>query len=169
METEATCSVCLDLFDYPIMLPCGHNFCKRCIEGIAEVHEDYQSDQDSAEDESSSSLSLKCPQCRHFVDLGTKGVDSLPANKPLQNICVILREKNRNLARSVSWKEFCSKHKIEEQSYFCQSCNSTVCPLCATTDHSGFGHMVKDLEEYVTEEKVIINDLDKSKVILIGT
>ncbi|XP_037317427.2 E3 ubiquitin-protein ligase TRIM21-like [Pungitius pungitius] len=25
------CSICLEVFDHPVTLPCGHNFCERCI------------------------------------------------------------------------------------------------------------------------------------------
>nr|XP_056722047.1 E3 ubiquitin-protein ligase TRIM69 [Euleptes europaea] len=31
---ELTCTLCLELFRDPMILPCGHNFCKQCIENM---------------------------------------------------------------------------------------------------------------------------------------
>ncbi|XP_069053688.1 E3 ubiquitin-protein ligase TRIM39-like [Lepisosteus oculatus] len=31
-EEQLRCSVCLDIFDKPVTIPCGHNFCMVCIE-----------------------------------------------------------------------------------------------------------------------------------------
>ncbi|KAG8144979.1 hypothetical protein E2320_013367 [Naja naja] len=31
---ELSCSLCLELFKEPVILPCGHNFCKPCLEAI---------------------------------------------------------------------------------------------------------------------------------------
>ncbi|XP_041637277.1 E3 ubiquitin-protein ligase TRIM68-like [Cheilinus undulatus] len=30
-EEQFRCSICLDMFTDPVSIPCGHNFCKRCI------------------------------------------------------------------------------------------------------------------------------------------
>ncbi|XP_042259868.1 E3 ubiquitin-protein ligase TRIM21-like [Thunnus maccoyii] len=30
-EDQFLCSICLDVFTYPVTIPCGHNFCKKCI------------------------------------------------------------------------------------------------------------------------------------------
>ncbi|XP_071393872.1 E3 ubiquitin-protein ligase TRIM21-like [Centroberyx affinis] len=30
-EEQFRCSICLDVFTYPVTIPCGHNFCKNCI------------------------------------------------------------------------------------------------------------------------------------------
>jgi hypothetical protein len=33
LAEELRCTVCMDLFDEPMFLPCGHNFCLVCITG----------------------------------------------------------------------------------------------------------------------------------------
>jgi len=32
MEEELTCPVCLELYADPVMLPCSHSMCKKCLE-----------------------------------------------------------------------------------------------------------------------------------------
>ena len=34
MEEELTCPVCLELYADPLMLPCSHSVCKRCLQDI---------------------------------------------------------------------------------------------------------------------------------------
>ncbi|KAK2831782.1 hypothetical protein Q7C36_016868 [Tachysurus vachellii] len=46
------CPVCLDLLNDPVTIPCGHNFCKVCINGCWD-QEDVKS-------------FYRCPQCREF-------------------------------------------------------------------------------------------------------
>ena len=31
LEEECICSLCLDIFDQPRLLPCGHAFCTSCL------------------------------------------------------------------------------------------------------------------------------------------
>ncbi|XP_041948050.1 tripartite motif-containing protein 16-like isoform X1 [Alosa sapidissima] len=50
-EDSFTCPVCLDLLKDPVAIPCGHNFCIRCIEGCWD-----QEDQKGV---------YSCPLCKH--------------------------------------------------------------------------------------------------------
>ena len=34
IDEQLTCSVCLDQYTNPKTLPCMHNFCLQCIEGL---------------------------------------------------------------------------------------------------------------------------------------
>ncbi|XP_062030919.1 E3 ubiquitin-protein ligase TRIM65 isoform X2 [Lepus europaeus] len=46
LEEKLTCAICLVLYGDPVTLPCGHNFCKRCIQGWWQRRE------------------KECPECR---------------------------------------------------------------------------------------------------------
>ncbi|XP_051781827.1 tripartite motif-containing protein 16-like isoform X2 [Erpetoichthys calabaricus] len=48
LQDEVTCSVCLDTLSDPVSIPCGHNFCLKCLT-------DYWDH----------SQVCSCPQCRH--------------------------------------------------------------------------------------------------------
>ncbi|XP_067438276.1 E3 ubiquitin-protein ligase TRIM39-like [Thunnus thynnus] len=50
-EDQFLCSICLDVFTYPVTIPCGHNFCKTCIT------EHWNID-----------LQCQCPVCKDVFD-----------------------------------------------------------------------------------------------------
>ncbi|KAM6235912.1 E3 ubiquitin-protein ligase TRIM11-like [Porphyrio hochstetteri] len=68
LREEASCSICLDLFSSPVMLDCGHNFCRACISLCWDR------------------AAPSCPQCRE-----TFPSRSLRPNRPLGNIAEWLR------------------------------------------------------------------------------
>uniref|UniRef100_A0A452GFM4 RING-type domain-containing protein n=1 Tax=Gopherus agassizii TaxID=38772 RepID=A0A452GFM4_9SAUR len=51
IPNEATCSICLDYFEDPVSIRCGHNFCRACIS-------QYWRKSDT---------NFSCPQCRKIV------------------------------------------------------------------------------------------------------
>lgn len=51
MVKELECPICLEIFSLPIVLICGHTFCKKCIEN-QKLH------------------SNKCPTCRNHISWG---------------------------------------------------------------------------------------------------
>ena len=65
-DKETTCSVCLDVFKEfkePKKLPCGHIYCKSCLEGLIQH---------------SSGAQLTCPTCRSKTEVPNKDVSNLP-------------------------------------------------------------------------------------------
>lgn len=39
LNKELTCTICLDLYKSPKMLPCLHTFCKNCLEGVVKAND----------------------------------------------------------------------------------------------------------------------------------
>ena len=60
------CSVCLDCYTEPKVLPCQHTFCRECLETIVNAQK--------------SKTSILCPECRLEVTLPTNGVRGLTTN-----------------------------------------------------------------------------------------
>ena len=56
LEEQLTCSICLNLYTNPKILPCLHSFCQKCLEGLPQ---DPQGD----------NYFISCPTCRHHSQL----------------------------------------------------------------------------------------------------
>ncbi|XP_061435304.1 tripartite motif-containing protein 12A-like isoform X2 [Lethenteron reissneri] len=101
-EDDFSCSICLQLFDIPVSLACGHNFCKKCVE--------------RAWDAEAAHVRFTCPQCRRRY-----------AQKPelSKNVFIAdLVEKFKS-----SRKSQCCDHK-EPMRYYCQTHARLVCETC---------------------------------------
>lgn len=71
LDDELTCSVCLELYDCPLTLPCLHTFCSECLRELTQ---------------SSNGLTIVCPQCRVDTPIPIGGFGKFPKNFNLQNI-----------------------------------------------------------------------------------
>ncbi|XP_053131106.1 E3 ubiquitin-protein ligase TRIM13 isoform X3 [Hemicordylus capensis] len=80
LEEDLTCPICCSLFDDPRALPCSHNFCKKCLEGILEGN---------ARNMIWRQPLFKCPTCRKETTV--TGVNNLQVNYSLKD--AYLQEK----------------------------------------------------------------------------
>lgn len=74
MEDELTCPVCLELFADPLLLPCSHSICKKCLQDIMDNRIKAGKD------------GLDCPSCRKSHPVNKSKVGKLPRNLALENI-----------------------------------------------------------------------------------
>uniref|UniRef100_A0A4W3H1M9 RING-type domain-containing protein n=1 Tax=Callorhinchus milii TaxID=7868 RepID=A0A4W3H1M9_CALMI len=51
LRNEATCSICLEFYTDPVIIDCGHNFCRDCILQCWGTGQE----------------SVSCPQCRQQI------------------------------------------------------------------------------------------------------
>ncbi len=105
-EVDCTCPVCCDIFKDPVVLLCGHSFCKHCLQ----------------EWWRQSGLRT-CPVCKEIFPM-----DQPPRNLALRNLSDTLRRERSQRANSGS-KEICSLHS-EKLELFCQNDQQLICVIC---------------------------------------
>ena len=65
---ELTCSICLELFEEPVLLPCAHTFCRQCLREFCARHPVLRHDEEQGD---SKVINILCPKCRANAKLGT--------------------------------------------------------------------------------------------------
>lgn len=84
LAQELSCPICLQLYNDPVVLPCGHNFCRACISK-------------SADPTYSDKEPLRCPECRETYD----GIDTLQKNVKLSNIVEGFQDSSQNIYEEI--------------------------------------------------------------------
>ena len=105
-EDLLKCSICLNVYDDPRMLPCLHSYCCKCIISLGGRE------------------AVKCPQCRSEHILPSIGVAGLIHNTNLSKRVDKLSINNTSALT-------CGVCQSTAQAVsFCSSCNQYLCTLC---------------------------------------
>ncbi|XP_015678710.1 E3 ubiquitin-protein ligase TRIM39-like [Protobothrops mucrosquamatus] len=136
---EATCSICLDYFQDPVLIPeCGHNFCRGCLTGSWGTSESEAS----------------CPQCRQ-----TFGPRNVLPNRQLARLVEMARRCED------PWGEeggsVCPKHR-EPLKLFCKHHETLICVVCDRCKKHR-GHLVIPAEEAFQEYQLKVGDCLKAQ------
>uniref|UniRef100_A0A670HXH7 RING-type E3 ubiquitin transferase n=1 Tax=Podarcis muralis TaxID=64176 RepID=A0A670HXH7_PODMU len=103
---EATCSICLEYFRDPVIIPeCGHNFCRACLTQCWEKSEGEAS----------------CPQCRERVEQS-----SIRRNQQLANFVEIIKKFNHPQGEEKEKEGSVRKDQESPARAFVQSDTSSV-------------------------------------------
>ncbi|XP_060706381.1 zinc-binding protein A33-like isoform X1 [Hemiscyllium ocellatum] len=145
---ETICPICLDFFTDPVILECGHNFCRSCITQSWENKEINS-----------------CPQCRE----GFQG-RNLRVNRALAN----LAEKARKLKldpKDEKSKRHCEDHQ-EELKLFCETDKKLICLICRDSrehrEHR-FIPVKEAVEHYRDQLKSAVDSLTEKKSAVLQT
>uniref|UniRef100_A0A670ZKF5 Uncharacterized protein n=1 Tax=Pseudonaja textilis TaxID=8673 RepID=A0A670ZKF5_PSETE len=124
---EATCPLCLDFFEQPMFLSCGHNLCRDCLAQLGPEP--------------------SCPQCRVKVEPG-----SACPNRALANVVRLVKRRrlSEGAQEESSGQRLCQEHGQPLQS-FCSREKSLLCPGCLEGHQ---GHALLSLPEAAQEFKV---------------
>ncbi|KAJ8368761.1 hypothetical protein SKAU_G00087890 [Synaphobranchus kaupii] len=105
LEDQLRCPVCLDVFAEPLMLQCGHSYCRSCVHSM--TLDPFGQ--------------LQCPVCRSDVD----GISSAP-NVSLARVVDLLRELD-----GLSAEPECPEHR-NPLSLYCEEDQAVICGMCGS-------------------------------------
>uniref|UniRef100_A0A6Q2YNP8 RING-type E3 ubiquitin transferase n=1 Tax=Esox lucius TaxID=8010 RepID=A0A6Q2YNP8_ESOLU len=141
------CSICLDRYNNPKVLPCLHTFCERCLQNYIPPE----------------SLTLSCPVCRQTSILPEKGVSALQNNFFITNLMEVLQrdpECSRPEAYSVLESVnaatagiplCCPNHEGKGMEFYCESCETAMCLECTEGEHRE--HVTVPLRDVLEQHK----------------
>ncbi|XP_078422536.1 nuclear factor 7, brain-like [Cetorhinus maximus] len=145
---EVNCPVCLDFFDDPVSLECGHNFCRSCIT-LCWAQEERN----------------PCPECREeFPDR------KLTVNRVLARLAEKARKLKLNLGGNEK-KLHCEEHQ-EELKLFCETDKKLICLICRDSrEHKSHNFMpIKEaVEIYKDQLKSSLQSLTEKKSVFLET
>ena len=104
------CSICLDLFSDPRVLPCLHIYCLKCLQGLVSKEKSY----------------LSCPQCR--------AKHEIPKGDVANYLCDLSILPELEAAKATSRKEeakmcgLCTSGEVAVG--YCQDCGEYLCNYC---------------------------------------
>ncbi|KAM4708920.1 E3 ubiquitin-protein ligase TRIM36 isoform 2-T2 [Discoglossus pictus] len=173
IERELICPACKELFTHPLILPCQHSICHKCLKELL-----FMTHDDSTEVSSEASTpgsprnrlmspsverldrivrsgskrnsltpritTLSCPGCLHDIELGERGISGLFRNFTLETIV----ERYRQAARAAT-AIMCDSCKppVQESTKSCMDCSASYCNECFKIHHP-WG-TIKAQHEYV--------------------
>uniref|UniRef100_A0A1X7UHB1 RING-type domain-containing protein n=1 Tax=Amphimedon queenslandica TaxID=400682 RepID=A0A1X7UHB1_AMPQE len=111
-----TCEVCSEYYTDPLMLPCLHSFCKKCLIKAKEK-------------QGSADTSLKCPTCDTSVNLPDGNIEGLT-----QNLWLAQQVREASVKDKMSKKEstLCEQCSDDTAVTFCCECWLFLCDFCKT-------------------------------------
>ena len=137
---DLLCGICSNVFTNPLMMPCLHSFCKKCLE-------------QQLEEQGSSAGSIKCPTCDTVSTLPSGGVASLPSNHWLAHQAEVSTYQQKIEDGGNIPCERCVMDTSGAAVTFCCSCCLFLCSLCQE-DH-------KRWRETVSHELVSVGEKNK--------
>ncbi|XP_077985238.1 E3 ubiquitin-protein ligase TRIM45-like [Glandiceps talaboti] len=127
-----TCTICMERYDKPKILPCLHTFCLKCLQ-------DYVEKQGV----------LNCPTCTAPCRIPTRGLSELKANFFMNSLIDLVVERRKLLAAANNEKcELCEERDI---SHVCQNCSVFICGVCAKShikSKAARSHTVTTIDEH---------------------
>jgi uncharacterized protein YbaR (Trm112 family) len=165
-EYSLRCSVCLDDFKDPKVLPCCHTFCKSCLKKLSSPPEQPKGHvlstttiEQEENELKSEEITLICPQCRsqHKVE---GGVDSLLTDFAIESELRRLKKADHSLSEQNDVKLRCGLcESTDPVVSYCADCCSPLCNFCLRAHHRQRlynGHCIKSIDE--VDSKLLRDD-----------
>lgn len=122
------CPICFSAYSpeacIPLVLPCGHTFCKACLSQLPLVASE-----------------LVCPSCRKSTTCPS--IDNISLNYSILDTLQPEKEQNE--------EEFCTLHEKKKVKFYCQKCGSYFCTKCVVL-HTSAEHQIIAASMYVDQK-----------------
>ncbi|CAM4624202.1 zinc finger protein RFP-like [Lepidochelys kempii] len=130
LQDEASCPICGKYFKDPVVIDCGHSFCRACINQCWE----------------SQDTSFSCPQCRE-----TTQQRNLRPNRPLANVLELAKRLSLQVMKDAGGESACGEHR-EPLKLFCEEDQTLICVVCDRS-RAHRAHTAVPIEEAAQEYK----------------
>ncbi|XP_070550077.1 E3 ubiquitin-protein ligase TRIM56-like [Ptychodera flava] len=122
-EDFLCCTICLEQFKSPKILPCLHTFCEQCLGTLVEK-----------------TGSQSCPECRQQYQLPLGGVPEIKDHFFMSNLIEIFKQRLQSMQgteiRCAGCQENTATHKcVECKHYICNNCVKAHRNLPITQTH----------------------------------
>ncbi|XP_072098973.1 E3 ubiquitin-protein ligase TRIM50-like [Mobula birostris] len=145
LEDQLLCPICLEVFKQPLMLQCGHSYCKNCVLSLSSNLDNY----------------FTCPVCRKTVDCSSSS-PNVSLARVIDTLTVI--------SGSSGNQENCRDHH-NPLSLYCENDQQIICGLCGiigqhkqhklTPLSSVYGRMKEQLALLITEAQMQKNNMER--------
>ena len=146
---DLSCPYCKNIYSDPVLLPCLHSLCQRCLSTIYTQH--------------ASQGTITCPQCEEEINKPDNGIDGFQRNFFLDGIVSIYTAKT---ARDIRCKICELQHKDTFAILKCLNCGDFLCEDCGkahTLTRMTLGHEVQPLAD-LTDGKQDKGMRDKQQI-----
>lgn len=151
---QLQCSLCLQRYRSPRILPCLHSFCTPCLEVIQ--HDEGEGEQ---------KLVICCPECATEHTLYGGGVRSLPANVYLRNVIemttssVASDSEHRWAPCDVCAKQYAANGlhlpgPVPVAALRCAACRCNLCPRCDVVHREKTQHATHCIDASAWNDRV---------------
>ncbi|KAH3746276.1 midline 1 [Pelomyxa schiedti] len=149
---ELRCPICLELFDDPRILPCGHTFCFRCLQGHFHLQSLIpktavsSSPKGPSPTTAVSASALTCPMCCAAISAATDP-SALPRNIAACNMVSTAKSPGGAAASANAYGRAGSNAESESSkpctncgeapaTLSCAECSATLCAACSKSVHA---------------------------------
>lgn len=133
-KSLTTCSICMDKFEDPKVLPCQHTFCLKCIKLCYEATNNQRQIATS---------NFPCPTCRAYCYIPSKGIEALASDfrigqivdllNAIENSIQIQQQQKISVGKCMGFGS-CSICRFQKRNRsaeaFCLQCEKSFCTEC---------------------------------------
>lgn len=109
------CSVCLDMFQNPKLLPCSHTYCQLCVQKLVDQYPQR--------------TSFLCPQCKNIIAIPKDGAAGFPSNRYILDDL----EELRKIMKEICGPCLESFKRQVRATHICEKCDFKLCISCSAT------------------------------------